>query len=89
MDPNTGDVLTPRSDARTLIDADRAAAEQALSAAQAHPILSREQSCAVAQVHALLAIEQRLCHLAASIDAVLVALTSRGDVADPAVAAPA
>ncbi|MEX1006797.1 MAG: hypothetical protein WD271_03020 [Acidimicrobiia bacterium] len=76
-------------DARALLDADRTAAEQALSSAQDHPALSREQSCAVAQVHALLAIEQRLRELAASIDAVLVMLANRSDVADGAVATPA
>jgi hypothetical protein len=61
---------------------DRAAAELRLAAASDHPLLSREQSCAVAQVHALLAIEHRLRHLAASIDAVLVALTNRRDLVD-------
>jgi hypothetical protein len=64
---------------------DRAAAEARLAAASDHPALSREQSCAVAQVHALLAIEHRLRHLAASIDAALVALASRRDVTDGAI----
>jgi hypothetical protein len=62
-----------------------AAAEKRLAFASDHPALSREQSCAVAQVHALLAIEQRLRHLAASIDAALVALTTRRDVTDGAI----
>jgi hypothetical protein len=64
---------------------DRATAEKRLAFASDHPALSREQSCAVAQVHALLAIEQRLRHLAASIDAALVALTNRRDVTDAVV----
>jgi hypothetical protein len=64
---------------------DRAAAEVRLAAASDHPALSREESCAVAQVHALLAIEQRLRHLAASIDAALVALSNRRDLIDGAV----
>jgi len=68
---------------------DRAAAEIRLAAASDHPALSREQSCAVAQVHALLAIEQRLRHLAASVDAALVALTNRRDLIDGVVPAPA
>lgn len=89
METSTSSDPTAQQDARTLLDADRTAAEQALSAAQNHPALSREQSCAVAQVHALLAIEQRLCQLAASIDAVLVVLANRGDVADGVVATPA
>jgi hypothetical protein len=38
----------------------RAAAEQALAAAQHNPVLSAEQSFTAAQVHALLAIEARL-----------------------------
>lgn len=89
METSTSSDPTAQQDARTLLDADRTAAEQALSAAQTHPALSREQSCAVAQVHALLAIEQRLCQLAASIDAVLVVLANRSDVADGAVTTPA
>jgi hypothetical protein len=38
----------------------RAAAEQALDAAQRNPVLSAEQLMRVAQIHALLAIEARL-----------------------------
>ena len=66
-------------DAREMLNADRAAAERALHAAEDKPVLSAEQSCAVAQVHALLAIEQRLGELAASIDAILIALAHPGD----------
>ncbi len=76
-------------DARALLNADRVAAEQALSVAHTNPVLSGEQSCAVAQVHALLAIEQRLSQLAASIDAVLVALAHPGKVGNGAVPTPA
>ena len=67
-------------DGRELLNVDRASAERALHAAEDKPILSGEQSCAVAQVHALLAIEQRLSQLAASIDAILIALAHPGTV---------
>jgi hypothetical protein len=67
-------------EARELLNADRASAERALHAAEDKPVLSGEQSCAVAQVHALLAIEQRLSQLAASIDAILIALAHPGNV---------
>jgi hypothetical protein len=73
-------------DARALLNADRTAAEEALSVAHNNPVLSGEQSCAVAQVHALLAIEQRLSQLAASIDAALIALAHPGNVGDGIVA---
>jgi hypothetical protein len=89
METSTMSDPAARQDTQALLDSDRTAAEQALSAAQDHPALSREQSCAVAQVHALLAIEQRLCQLAASINAILVVLTNRSDVADGAFATPA
>ena len=75
-------------DARERLHADRASAEQALHAAQDKPILSGEQSCAVAQVHALLAIEQRLSQLAASIDAILIALAHPGPVVGGVLPAP-
>ena len=67
-------------DAREMLNADRASAERSLHAAEDKPVLSAEQSCAVAQVHALLAIEQRLGELAASIDAILIALAHPGTV---------
>ena len=76
-------------DARALLNADRTAAEVALSAASDRPILSYDQSCAVAQVHALLAIEQRLSQLAASIDAALIALARPGSVGDGILPTPA
>jgi hypothetical protein len=76
-------------DARALLNADRTAAEAALSVAHTNPVLSGEQSCAVAQVHALLAIEQRLSQLAASIDAALIALAHLGNVGDGIVPTPA
>ena len=76
-------------DARALLNADRTAAEEALSVAHNNPVLSGEQSCAVAQVHALLAIEQRLSQLAASIDAALIALAHPGNVGDGIVPTPA
>jgi hypothetical protein len=63
MDP---DLTSPTREADitdVLLDQDRAAAEQALEAAQRNPILSGEQACAIAQVHALLAIERRLAQL--------------------------
>ena len=79
---NTGDAIA-------LLNADRVAAEEALSVAHTNPVLSGEQSCAVAQVHALLAIEQRLGQIAASIDAALVALAHPGTVGNGLVPAPA